>query len=98
MEGEKWRHYQCQNARHSFVWRSNTGTVPLAVSHTQLQADLKMENDPGAGAKIVLSATLKRHSKSGEVIDEDREIIELDRADRKNAGNTDVNAASHVHR
>src|SRR5262245_54968175 len=60
--------------------------------------DLKMESKPGAGAKIALSTTVKSHSNSGEVIDEDGEIIKLDCADRKDVGNAEVNASSHGQR
>ena len=59
---------------------------------------LKMENGSGAGPKIVLCAAVKIYAKSREVIDEDWKIIELDRADRKDAGNSDVNASSHGQR
>ena len=57
-----------------------------------------MENKPGAGAQILLSALIKSHSRNGEVIDENREIIELDRADRKDASNADINASSRIQR
>src|SRR5262245_12081771 len=60
--------------------------------------DLKVESEPGAGAKIALSTTVKSHSESGEVIEEDWEIIKLDCADRKGVGNAEVNAPSHGQR
>src|SRR5262245_54846396 len=61
-----------------------------------MNIDLKVENKPGAGAKIALSTTVKNHSHSAEVIDEDGEIIKLDRANRKDVGNAEVNTPSHV--
>ena len=57
-----------------------------------------MENGPGPGPKIVLCAAIKIYAKGREVIDEDWKIIELDRADRKDAGNSDVNTPSHIQR
>src|SRR5262245_7373129 len=60
--------------------------------------DLKVENKPGAGAEIALCAPGERHSDCVEVVDEDGEVIELDRADRKDVGNAEVNAPSHGQR
>src|SRR5262245_18188981 len=60
--------------------------------------DLKVESEPGAGAKIALSTPVKSHSESGEVIEEDGEKIKLDCADRKGVGNAEVNAPSHGQR
>jgi hypothetical protein len=63
-----------------------------------MRQGLKVENKSGARAKIVLCAVGKIYSKGGEVIDKDRKIIELDRADRKYSGNSNINASSHVQR
>jgi hypothetical protein len=57
-----------------------------------------VENDPGARAKIVLCTAVKNYSEGVEVINEDGEIIELERANRKDVGDADVNASSHVQR
>src|SRR5262245_6271156 len=58
----------------------------------------KAKNNPGAGAKIVLSMPVKNHSLIREFIDEDRKIIELYRAERNVICQADINSSSHRHR
>ena len=71
-------HRRTQRAQSGFNDFSVFSVTSVAIHPCEIccrRTDLKVENEPGAGAEIALCAPGERHSDCVEVVDEDGEVI-----------------------